>query len=206
MSEINYFDIECLLFKIERIVNRDGWDEPPRLMVVYQNGDTQTERNYRGVLEQFGKPIKCGEYSAMQMCSPSDMEGIASHIIFDMALRFMASSEGTADYTTEYILNTLRNPGFIGIILCCESWTSRISPEERNGRMLADIPGSLETRIISYGDVNGKSKSVSRARGEKPQLLDDMTGCIPESLICVSAVVAKLPPPEIRNLPSRWRQ
>lgn len=54
-------------------------------------------------------------------------------------------------------------------ILVMEMWTSQLSPEERGGRMLADIPGSQEGRT-ALAVVGRNRLSLMRIRGQEPRL------------------------------------
>lgn len=92
---------------------------------------------------------------------------------------------------------------FIGVIFICEAWESTLPPEERDGRKIADIPGSVESRNVYAIDAGGHVYWTKRIRGQQPENYVDgeegavITGDLIEALREIMLAAADQLPEEI---------
>lgn len=205
-----------LLLQVEANAHRGGWDGPAAMYVLYDWHDDATAQVYRRVMEgRRGIPTRCGPYAAQSMVPPDALNGIASHGLYRLAMNLSLVGEG--HYPVEVMIETMRQPAFLGVAFLCESWARTMADEEEREALgavrFADIPGSVEMRQVCAVDTAGHDYFVSRPRGSKPTLyiptagVGDMTrydGSIIESLRLIVAVIADLPRPPLPGIPSAW--
>jgi hypothetical protein len=161
------------LFALERRLNRDGWDQPPALYTMHCEG-----RNV-AIEPRPGSFPNAGAY------------------VHSLADIFENHAAGRT------LARTLATPSFAGFAVDCESWQyhGNMPPEKRNGRKLADIPGSVECRDVMAVDVGGRLHWVSRIRGQQPYEppyahggMLSMSGRMVVALRSMTLSVAKLMP------------
>lgn len=200
-----------LLLHIEILANRDGWDQSAAVMVLYDWRDTETEMAYRQFMGITGDPVRSGDYAARPMLRPWKMaKALAkpSHALFRMALN-LTQAPGAVPQADMFV-DALAQPGFLGVAFVVESWGREFPDEEtrdRESRLdFADLPGSVECRMVYAADRSGGFHVVKRLRGRRPELLDGSVfgGSVVESLRGITARVAGLPIPEFTEVPFRW--
>lgn len=163
--------MDQVMLRLEREIHRGGWDQPPQLRSIQRRGA------HRLALSN-PHPIPWdGETGAI-------LAGVADQMEQETLWgRLLATA-------------TARLPGWTGFLFAYEAWTNNITPKERGGRKLADIPGSKELRGVFAVDITGGVHSVMRHRGEpaKAEGLPNLAGRIPDAMIrMVKAVAAYLP-------------
>lgn len=194
-----------LLLDVEAGAHRGGWDGPPSLMIIYDARCSDAGEAYRQVMSDYGHPIRHRNYAARVAVPTEALTGFASHAVFRLACNLTSTHPAA-----QMMIVQLRQPGFLGLALVCETWCQAMSTEERDAlgdKRLADIPGSYEARIVTCGDITGQIRYVQRTRGRKPVLApptEDYTGSIPESLRYAAAAIAGLDLPELPSAPSGW--
>lgn len=199
--------INRLLLRIESDAHRAGWDGPPALFALYDARDASTDQAYRLTMSGCGPVIRCHPYAAQPMAPRGGLDGYASHAVFRMALNMKAAPD---DPRVAALIGMMRRPGFLGVALLCETWARQESEEGRGALgavRFADIPGSVECRLVSAADVAGRDYMARRVRGRKPQAGEDfgsIEGSVFESLRVIVAAIANLPVPELTTPPSMW--
>lgn len=159
-----------LMLKLEQIIHRNGWDEPPRLYAI---------KRYNNKL-------------ALSVEMPVPWQGSPAVNLQNIAAR-MAEGDEWGDLLARSIAMI---PGFDGLLFAFEAWSNWIAPSERDGRMLADIPGSKEMRGVFVVDVRGGMHLMRRIRGEKPtaEKYDEQSGRAVHALVTmVRAIATHLP-------------
>lgn len=131
------------LKSLEAAVHQQGWDEAPVLMSMHSyDGD--------GVTAAIPFPVQPIEFGP---------DG-------GKALKWIGEIMRTQD-VPEFFTETMKH-SFTGIAFVSEAWMNMVEPDERDGRMLADIPGSKEIRFVFAIDCAGRAYHVQRIRGERP--------------------------------------
>lgn len=145
-------DIKAIAKKIEQAAHRNGWDQPP-------------------VLGYFARLHSSAGYVVRPMpIHLPGLHGSARIAVEIMVEAFRAGhEEGIGSRAAELFPADLRNM-LAGIWLATEAWMNSIPVEERGGRSLADIPGSVEVRNVALIDCGGRSVYVDRVRGDKPKV------------------------------------
>lgn len=74
-----------------------------------------------------------------------------------------------------------------GLLMITEGWTNSIPRSQRDGRMLADIPGSQEIRTVLIIDCGGRVYIAERVRGHEPTVRQhpnpaDYAGRLPQAM------------------------
>lgn len=189
--------LERLLLDVERAAHTGGWDGPPGLYVVYD------QRIGAPTWHPFGTPIRCGPYVAAPCIPVEAIDEYPPRALYAMALGLRQ------DPSHAMAMATLFSPDIlVGMALLCEGWTKAMDPGERRrlgDRRLADIPGSLENRIVTCADVAGEVRIVQRIRGHEPRVAEtasQFAGCVPESLRYIVAAWAGAPLPAFPTPPS----
>lgn len=191
-----------LLLAVEASVHRDGWDEPARLYVLTQAGALVRS----GI--SFHTPVHAGGLTALSIAPPMAFHGNPAHALFKVA---WAASQGLpAAGLFVALIGSV--PGFVGLAFVVESWMRRdMSDAERDAlgeRSFADIPGSLEARMVHARDCADRMYAVSRPRGEQPRLSlpgdGHPEGSIVESLAVLVAAATGRPLPELTGVPRGW--
>lgn len=196
-----------LLLAVEADAHRRGWDGPPAIMVIYDATDQAAAAAYHQCLAQIGAPIRYRAYAARPMVPTDAVDGIASHALFRMAGNLGLCPDHPA---VQLMIGWLRQPGFLGLAMSCESWSRVATPAECDAlgpARFADLPGSMETRHVTSADITGQVRLVQRIRGQRPVLVARdcaWTGSIPESLRYATAAVAGQPLPGVPSAPSGW--
>lgn len=134
------------LKSLELAVHKQGWDEAPVLMSLH---------SYEG-----------DEFKAMAAI-PFPIQPNELGPDGGKALQFIGEIMRTEQDIPEFFTETMKH-SFAGIAFVTEAWMSMVEPDERDGRMLADIPGSKEIRVAFAIDCAGRAYHVQRIRGERP--------------------------------------
>jgi hypothetical protein len=173
----------------DRDAHRRGWDGQPELYTLYDATDQQTADVYHRC--SFGPTIRLEGYGATP-CMPSGaLHPRPPHALFNLAYNIVDPPHPSA----VAILEVLRQPALLGIALLVETWgNDTMTPEEREAdpRSLADIPGSVERRILLAALPGGVFRLATRTRGMKPRVDDDLTdlqGPIVDALRIILAVI-----------------
>lgn len=139
------------LTALEQEINRAGWDAPPLLAIMYSK-DISRDRT---ALAMVPFPVQPQEIAG------DDIGGVLMHM------------GGRMRYEGEAMNRALREhwEGFVGMLLVTEAWlNSELTPDRRDGRSLADIPGSVEVRIVFAIDTAGRAFQLTRRRGRRPEM------------------------------------
>lgn len=164
--------MERLMLKLEQSIHHAGWDQPPQLRHLMRRGANRVTLSRPMPVPWEGHPGLIIAGIADQMDRPTPRGELLAR-------------------------STAMLPGWYGFLFASEGWMSDIDPDERDGRKLADIPGSVETRQVYAVDITGGAYFILRRRGEKPKIvtgLDALGGRVPNSLApMVKAVAEYLP-------------
>lgn len=143
--------IEWLMNDLELRLNRRGWDNGPATLALIAH---DSDRSRPGLLPfpPRVQPVNLGDGN------------------FYAGLRMLADAHASGDLDS-MMKNVFEGEGDIlcGVLAGYEAWMNAIPEQERDGRMLADIPGSKEIRQVFAIDCAGRTYSVTRVRGEKRQ-------------------------------------
>lgn len=135
---------------LEGVGHRIGWDNSPPVL-VYLMGL---------VIDGKAKAL-----ASLPFPAPDDMFAQnGGHVLANLGADMLNGSlRPLAD-------KIARNVGveFAGMAFAMEAWMGSMSPEEREGRRLADIPGSQEIRSVIVLDGAGRVVFCQRIRGQKP--------------------------------------
>jgi hypothetical protein len=200
MADVNADTIGNLLLDMEARAHRQGWDGPAVFAVL--SGDPDAEAAYR----RLGALLagRAGAYAAWSVLPPQAMDGYPQHGLYRLARNLTYAKDHPA---SEMLVAGWGQPGFIGTAFLGEGWRGDTDPEERQGRRLADIPGSVEIRFAHAADIGGGYHVVLRERGSKPRLLDEgwtPSGSVYDSLRAITAALAGQPFTEEIGEPSMW--
>lgn len=157
---------------LEEAASHAGWDEPPVLFVLHaarlddDHPDPRRSTAARADAE-YGAvgitPMAVPE-TLWARAHPRDvLRGIA-----DAFLDFSSPLAGLAD--------DLAVPSFVGVAFLSEGWENSLPADQRDGRQLADIPGSVEVRTVACVDTSGRYTLAHRVRGQRPTTREYGTG------------------------------
>lgn len=141
--------ITAMLLHVERRVNEAGWDKPPCLGILTVS--TKSNNNVMGL-------------HVMNVAIPNPPGAFVEYVGQEHLEDPAFAQTLVQDYGDE----------FYGVVFMCEVWMGTMAPSERDGRALADIPGSLEARQISAVDIHGRQYFINRVRGQKARTTEDM--------------------------------
>lgn len=219
-----------LLKRIESDLHRDGWDRPAQVFLIYGWDETGTNAFFRAHFSRrCGRPVRSRPYAAHPIAPPEAMREPASMLyVFANNLRHYVAGSLSPRFADGMVAvaDVLRQPGIVGVAFCCETWAHRTVGPDAQQKMeqltsagatsLADIPGSVEQRLITGVDITGGVHFVVRERGSKPRTemiegheINDSTvlgGAVIESLRLIMAFVDGRPMTEPEYLPRRWDQ
>lgn len=201
-----------LTMQIEMIANRRGWDAPANLYVLYDWRRGDTEAVYNEIMTNTGEVIRWGRYAARPLIRHEllGLGGRPHHNLFRMALNL---AHGGDQPPMSQFVEAVRQEGFIGVAFCVEAWGRTYGSQEARDAdgdvRFVDMPGSIELRNVWAVDTSGRDTYVERKRGQKAQLhtpddIRNASGAVIESLRAITARIAGLPVPEIRNPPVGW--
>lgn len=210
--------LRTLLRQIEHAVGRRGWDETPRLYLLYEIGrhqdgrwvDTEAAQFAAGIRTSSGvldEPIIHGRYAAQMMVFDGAFEGNPVTCVANFA---QSVAYGADRYTPPAVMrNTLRRDGAIGLAVTTESYGFRgLTREERDAIgdvPFADTPGAREGREVTAVTWDRCVEVVQHIRGGDITLLDDDTLggklALWLRLLC-SAVLDDVPP--ANQILKRW--
>lgn len=202
-----------LLRRVERVVDRRGWDQPPRFYLLYETGEQPDGRWVRSEAAEFadgirtavpgyhlGDAVTRGRYAAQMMTFEGAVEGHPRD-----ALKNFATSVAYAagrHFAPAIMRNALRKSGALGIAVTTESYTlSGITQQERDAMgdvSFADVPQARESREITAVTWDRRAIMVHRERGapDDTVMLDDVVGGMVVlwlRLLC-AAVLDEVPP------------
>ncbi len=166
-----------MLRKAEQAINRDGWDQRPRLSYVFHR--------------------RPGAMSLRQM--PLDIGSPTQAYLTDIAVQLGTDSAWSRN-TRRSI--RLLHPDLRGIAFVQETWSNtHISPGQfaqlRNeGRSLADLPTSNEARDLFMIDFWGRIYALHRNRGKKVFVdrVAHSSGAIVAALLSIVTSIAEVYP------------
>lgn len=136
-----------LALTAERELALDGWDDTPPMFGIILGHRADAVKTY-GVL-----PFPVQPYEI----APDDVVG---------GLKAMGRS--MVQFKPGKIMQRGALADLAGVFFSSEAWHSTIPEDQRDGRRLADIPGSQEARTVYILDTAGRFIFVQRIRGEKP--------------------------------------
>ncbi len=210
-------DLAALLLKVESHVHRYGWDEPVHVRVVYEHDahEGQVDRAFRRITppEPQHAPVRHGRYTATTMFGPRVLYSIRGVPVYEqlrsIIMSFAYPPFDAPDYPkdladgTRMLQNMVRMPGVVAFCVVGEAWLNtdreNLAAAVNNKVMLADVPGSVETRIVYCVDLADRAHRVQRIRGQKPtvDLAAPMRGDFTTSLrIAADAATGRTPSPE----------
>lgn len=228
-----------LMRRVEADRHRDGWDQPARIYVVYDWDHPETDAMFRRFFSsRCGRPVRWRPYIAHPIAIPEAMSK-PSVALYLLANNLRNHAAGTMLPGRETLAAAtaamLRQPGVVGVAMCVEAWARKAAlpeghgPDEADAReaalahlyqgrkSLADVPGSVENRIMVGVDITGQECTWYRVRGGKPTRdaleLGDLpegephpraNGAVIESLRMIADFIAGRPMAEPEFLPTRW--
>lgn len=213
-----------LLLKIEVGLHAGGWDGPPGLFVLYDEGDPETALDARCFRRSIAEPspsvyrpaVRCGPYAAQEMVPSALLSPNAAHVLFSLAVAVSGTPDPEVNSMAKTVTGMFRWPGVHGVALAYEAW-ARSGPDKAvldadNARgFFADMPGSFEARMVNAALVDGGQVMVFRKRGEAPSVQSraagepaEFEGAIGQSLAVLAAAVSGRPLPELDTYPKGW--
>jgi len=154
-------DLRNIALDLEKQAHEHGWDQPPVAGVFFDIGLGYRTEPLPAFLPHFHPhPLTALRLITAALHEARDSRaGLAEE--FDTETRSMLA----------------------GVWLIHETWMNTTPREERDGRRLADIPGSKEMRGVMLVDCGGHVVYARRVRGEEPDAeLEVRGGGIVESL------------------------
>ncbi len=133
--------------RIEADINRKGWDQEPMFTLLFRSEINES----RMIISAAPYPVQPTDVD------PNPAVGLSKIIHW-------LDHEGSEFPVVPPDIGT----DFYGFAFSAEAWHSELSPEERQGRRLADIPGSKEARVVQIITPEGNFIFVERLRGEQP--------------------------------------
>lgn len=149
MTGVNQYpreQVEKLLLKIESVVHRDGWDEPPFLAVLRWGSPTN--------LTLTRIPVRI-----------PDPPGAFVHFL---------GQESRTDLDVAQHLAEVAGERFYGTVFVCEGWgvtepdAEKLKAIHDSGRSLEEVDGRFEARMVNAVDLHGRRMHIRRIRGQKP--------------------------------------
>lgn len=175
-----------LLLELEAVEHRKGWDRPPVLGVLVRP---------RGV---FAVAQLFGDFPAGH--PPTLIAGAAQQLL------------DRPDFTAGLVASM---PALSGVVLVAEGWAAPPGMTlEQNAEMkagglgFADMPGAVETRMVSAVLLDGSMWLVSRVRGRQAEVVrqdgpgGDLEGLIFASLRGLLSTMAVHLPDGVKYLPA----
>src|SRR4051794_23674928 len=141
---------------LEEDIHKLGWDHSPVLGVVIQLAPGLDSRSV-GMTRGYGR-------FAMTLfpVQPADLPGPPGEVLSRIG---SACQAGRLKPTLPEEIGSL-----CGVALVVEAWSNNTPPDERDGRSLADIPGSKEVRNVTVIDCGGRVYFLERVRGKQPTI------------------------------------
>lgn len=192
--------VQRLLQSHEARLHRFGWERSPQLLVLYDTAEPETDRLfrlYRTADPHFHVTTRVAGYATKAIITSWPAQ--PSECLRAMALGLIALGQGIG----APVLELLRRPGVLGVGWADEGWTKvggRDVVEARihNNISVRDMPGRKEERILWGLDLQGRLHMVTRARGDRPQIMPRATlfhgGPITMLKMIVAAVTDTVPP------------
>lgn len=148
--------VTTLLTKIEADLHRVGWDDTPPIMLTMV-GDVVDGATLLG---------------AIPMPFPADLFAVEAGQVVEQVGLSMLDDKSPLGALAEDLANMQQEAGvhFAGLIFASEAWMASGPDIDRQGRRLADIPGSVEVRFVTAMDCSGRMTDVTRVRGRKPRV------------------------------------
>lgn len=173
-----------ILLSVERKAAKHGWDMPPALLLANVND------NGSGIVVA-AAPMQPTDFDDDV---PAGMDAVA---------KLLENSEMPA-------MDPLVADSFAAVILVTEAWQVTSEQMEAFPDLHgADNPGAMETRRVDAVDCGGRYYSVTRTRGEEPEVLvlrggrgesEQVSGAMIRSLIRIVKAVARWSPPDSKDL------
>ncbi len=199
--------MERLLLAVEKDGARRGWDAPPSLLMMWDARESGALALQHIGLRSGGL-VASGAYRAGRAISDRALEPNPAVALYRMAVNIIAAPSHPP---VAYARQSLAQPGLLGIAARFEGWHRVMTHEERRAdqRALADIPGSVEQRMVCAATVDGGIWMVTRVRGQQPILRrpagsEKWAGAVPESLAAIAAWLAGDVPTLPAYAPRAW--
>jgi hypothetical protein len=185
-DEIDEDRLGRLLRKIEARADAGGWDGPLSTLhvyLVYDNTLVATDQTFRHMLADnpsIGPGLRLGGYTAQLMLPAAWIAGAPGpeyEALRRIALNLAYAPAGVRQggMSLDDFRGTLRQSGVVALAACYEAWV-RPQPgglaqmRAEHGSNFADLPGSIEGRMVLAVDALDQTHTLRRLRGQPAQL------------------------------------